>query len=158
MKSGTKYFTGNKKFENLNNQLIIKYDSFTVDAIWRKIGARYDGIMYKYGPRFSAVKKTDFDFLPLASVYLTLKNEDSSDALELIQEQVQSNIFQEIRDEREKKSKTPSFLRNIFKPTQKKLISDELNKLIEDFCAENSCVELWQMLDQCNSHGQDSAE
>jgi len=151
MRSGTKYFSGNKKFENLNNQLIIKYDSFTVDAIWRKIGARYDGIMYKYGPRFASVKKTNFDFLPIASVYLTLKNEDSSDALELIQEQVQSNIFQEIRDEREKNSKTPNFLKSIFKHSQKKMISEELVPLIEQFCSENNCVELWEMLDQCNS-------
>ena len=151
MKTGAKYFSGNKKFENLNNQLIIKYDSFTVDAIWRKIGARYDGIMYKYGPRFSSLKKSDFDFLPLASVYLTLKNEDSSDALELIRDQVQSNIFQEIRSEREKNLKTPAFLKNLLKPSHKKLISQEQLTLIQDFCAENDCVELWQLLDESNS-------
>lgn len=146
MKSGSKYFFGNKKFENLNNQLIIKYDSFTVDAVWRKIGARYDGLVYKWGQRFSEIKKSSVDFLPLAAAYLTLKNEDPSDALTLIKEQLEANKFQAVREEREKDAKRPKLIKKIFSFSPKKVRSQQELSLISDFCKQNECLELEQVL------------
>ena len=95
--AGTDFFDGNEDFKTLNDELIVKYDSATVESLWKKISQTRENLLAHYAGEKKNVRAVLERLIPYVACYLVLRDDNPDDAMELVAEQSKANAVRKRR-------------------------------------------------------------
>ena len=95
MKKDGNFFIDNDDFKTLNDELIVRYDSYTVDGIWAQADENLSALEEKYRKTHRNLRPHLDIILPFIAIYKVLLNVCPSDAMELVAEQSKMNAIRE---------------------------------------------------------------
>lgn len=95
MKKGADFFKDNEDFKTLNDELIVRYDSYTVDGIWAQANENLEALEEKYKKTHRNLRPHLDIILPFIAIYKVLMDVCPSDAMELVAEQSKMNAIRE---------------------------------------------------------------
>lgn len=95
MKKTGDFFKDNADFKTLNDELVIRYDSYTVDDIWTSANETLDALEEKYKKTHRSLRPHLDIMLPFIAIYRVLLEVCPESALELVAEQSKMNAIRE---------------------------------------------------------------
>lgn len=95
MKKGVNFFMDNGDFKTLNDELVVRYDSYTVEEIWEKANSNLQQLEEKYKKTHKSLRPHLDIILPFISIYMVLLEACPENAMELVAEQSKMNAIRE---------------------------------------------------------------
>ena len=95
MKKGENFFEGNDDFRTLNDELVVRYDSYTVDGIWAQANDNLLELEEKYKKTNRNLRPHLDIILPFIAIYKVLLDVCPPDAMDLVAEQSKMNAIRE---------------------------------------------------------------
>ena len=95
MKKGEDFFKDNADFKTLNDELIVRYDSYTVDGIWAQANENLMALEEKYKKTSKNLRPHLDIILPFIAIYKVLTDVCPDDAMTLVAEQSKMNAIRQ---------------------------------------------------------------
>ena len=125
MKKDENFFKDNADFSTLNDELVVRYDSYTVDGIWAQANENLSALEEKYRKTHRSLRAHLDIILPFIAIYKVLLDVCPSDAMELVAEQSKMNAIRERKAIVELCSKKPQQFLKECKSMPKKDFSEK---------------------------------
>ncbi len=125
MKKGVDFFRENNDFKTLNDELVVRYDSYTVDEIWNAANEQLYALEEKYRKTHKNLRPHLDIILPFIAIYKVLLEVCPDDAMTLVAEQSKMNAIRERKAIVELCNKKPQQFFKECKSMAKKDFSDK---------------------------------